>query len=62
MLLYCWLYCSIVGIYYTQKNIKKSYKNNNFKISAPTWNEEFDIPDYSEYISKNIGKILIPLQ
>ena len=21
------------------KNIKKSYKNNKFKISAPTWNE-----------------------
>ena len=22
----------------TWKNIKKSYKNNKFKISAPTWN------------------------
>ena len=25
-------------IYYTWKNIKKSYKNNEFKISASTWN------------------------
>ena len=27
---------SILSIYYTQKNIKKPYKNNEFKISAPT--------------------------
>ena len=26
---------------------KKSYKNNKFKISAPTWNEEFELPDGS---------------
>ena len=30
-----------LNIYYTWKNIKTSYKNNKFKISAPTWNEEF---------------------
>ena len=30
---------SNLSIYYTWKNIKKSYKNNKFKISAPTWNE-----------------------
>ena len=24
---------------------KKSYKNNKFEISAPTWNEEFELPD-----------------
>ena len=30
---------SNLSIYYTQKKIKKSYKNNKFKISAPTWNE-----------------------
>ena len=29
---------SNLSIYYTWKNIKKSYKNNKFKISAPTWN------------------------
>ena len=36
---------SNLSIYYTWKNIKKSYKNNNFKTSAPTWNEEFESPD-----------------
>ena len=30
------------SIYYTWKNIKKSYKNNRFKISAPTVNKEFE--------------------
>ena len=44
------------------KNIKSSYKNNKFKISAPTWSDEFklldgsysisDIQDYFEYILK----------
>ena len=29
----------------------KSYKNNKFKISAPTWNEEFELPDASNSIS-----------
>ena len=32
---------SNLSIYYTWKNIKESYKNNKFKRSAPTWNEEF---------------------
>ena len=36
---------SNLGIYNTWKNIKKSYKNNEFKLSAPTWNEEFELPD-----------------
>ena len=30
---------SNLSIYYTWKNIKSSYNNNNFKIFAPTWNE-----------------------
>ena len=30
---------SCLTIYYTWKNVKKSYKNNKLKISAPTWNE-----------------------
>ena len=34
-----------LSIYYTWKNIKSEYKNNKFKISAPTWNDEFDLPD-----------------
>ena len=36
---------SNVSIYYTWKNTKKSCKNNKFKISFPTWNEEFELPD-----------------
>ena len=34
-------------IYYTWKNIKSEYNNNEFKISAPTWNDEFNLPDGS---------------
>ena len=51
-----------LSIYYTWKNINSAYYNNKFKISAPTWNGEFDLPDgsysisgiqdYFEYISK----------
>ena len=57
---------SNLSIYYTWKNIKGSYNNNKFKISAPTWNEEFklpdgsysisDIQDYFEYILKKHGE------
>ena len=53
---------SNISIYYTWNNIKRSHKNNKFQISAPRWNEEFelldgsysvsDIPDYFEYIIK----------
>ena len=39
-------------IYYTWKNVKSIYKNNKFKISAPTWNETFDLPDGSYNISE----------
>ena len=42
---------SSFSIYYTWKNMKKSYKNNRFKISAPTWNEEFELPDESYSLS-----------
>ena len=28
------------SIYYTWRNIKSSYNNKKFKISAPTWNDE----------------------
>ena len=41
---------------------KKSYNNNKFKTSAPTWNDEFELPDgpylipdiqdYFEYVLK----------
>ena len=56
-----------LSIYYTWKNVKSIYKNNKFKISAPTWNETFDLPDgsyniseiqdYIEYIIKKHEKI-----
>ena len=42
---------SNLGIYYTWKNIKSSYNNNRFKISALTWNEKFELPDGSYSIS-----------
>ena len=51
-----------LSIYYTWKNVKSIYNNNKFKISAPTWNETFDLPEgsynipaiqnYLEYIIK----------
>ena len=40
-----------LSIYYTWKNIKSAYNNNKFKISATTWNDEFDLPDGSYLIS-----------
>ena len=42
---------SNLSIYYTWKNMKKSYKNNTFKISVPTWNEKFELPDGSYSVS-----------
>ena len=57
---------SNLSIYYTWKNIKSSYNNSTFKISAPTWNDKFellnglysvsDIQDYFEYILKKLGE------
>ena len=51
-----------LSIYYIWKNVQAIYKNNKFKISAPTWNETFDLLDgsynipaiqnYLEYIIK----------
>ena len=56
---------SNLSIYYTWKNIKSSYNNNKFKICAPTWTDEFELPDgqysvsdtqdYFEYILKKRG-------
>ena len=34
---------SSLSIFYTWKNIEKSYKSNKFKIAARTWNEEFEL-------------------
>ena len=36
-----------LSIYYTWKNIKSEYNNKKFKISTPTWNDTFDLPDRS---------------
>ena len=57
---------SNLSIYYTWKNIKSTYNNNKFKISSPTWNDEFKLPDgscsipdiqhYFEYIFKKHGE------
>ena len=48
---------------YMWKNIRTQYKNSKYKIIAPTWNDEFELPDGSysvsdiqdhiEYIIKN---------
>ena len=59
---------SNLSIYYTWKNVKNSYNNNSFEISASTWSEKFklpdgsysisDIQDYFEYIfKKHVNKI-----
>ena len=42
---------SNLSIYYTRKNVKDIYNNNKFKMSAPTWNEEFKLPDGSYSVS-----------
>ena len=42
---------SNLSIYYIWKNIKSSYNYSKFQISAPTWNEEFELPDGSYSIS-----------
>ena len=57
---------SNLSIYYTQENIKSSYKSNEFNISVPTWNDKFELPggsysasdiqDYFDYILKKHGK------
>ena len=52
-----------LSTYYTWWNIKFTYDNKKFKISALTWNDEFDLPDgscsiadfqdYFEFIPRN---------
>ena len=55
-----------LSIYYTWKNLKASYNNNKSKVSAPTWNDKFELPDgscsvsdiqdYFKYILKKLGE------
>ena len=40
-----------LSIYYTWKGIRSEYNNNKFKISPPTWNDTFDLPDGSYSIA-----------
>ena len=40
-----------LSIYYKWKNIKFGYNNKKFRISAPTWNDEFNLPDGSYSVS-----------
>ena len=40
-----------LSIYYTWKNINSKYNNNKFKLSAPIWNDTFDLPDGSYSVS-----------
>ena len=47
---------SNLSICYTWKNVKSSYNNNRFKISAPTWNNKFELPMY--HILYQIFKII----
>ena len=42
---------SNLSIYYTSKNIKRSYNNNKLKISVPTWTDKFELPDESYSVS-----------
>ena len=50
---------SNLSIYYTLKNINSSYNNNKFKISASTWNDEFEFRIILSIFKKNMEKILI---
>ena len=45
--------------FYEWKNITKQYKNNKLKIIAPTWNDDFQLPDgfYSVSIFKIISNV-----
>ena len=38
---------SNLSIYYTWKNIKSLYNSKKIKISGPTWNDQFQLPDWS---------------
>ena len=41
-----------MSVYYTWKNIKSEYNNNKLIITAPTWDEAFDLPDGSYSINQ----------
>ena len=59
------MFCQIIA-FFTCGKTKSSYNNNKFKISLPTWNDKFELPDgsysvsdiqvYFEYILKKHGE------
>ena len=61
-----------LSIYYTWQNIKRSYNNNKFEISAPTWNDNLNylmgeilhqiLKIILRTVLKNMEKILINRQ
>ena len=54
-----------LSIYYTWKNIKSECNSKKFKISAPTWNDEFGLPIFKLYgatfYEKGTGSLPTPL-
>ena len=50
---------SNLSIYYTWKNIQKSFRNNKFKISAPTWNDMINLNYLMDHILYQIFKIIL---
>ena len=63
---------SNLSICYMWTNIKSSYNNNKFKISAPTWSDKFELPDgsysvsniqdYFEYMEKILTNQIIEIK
>ena len=43
--------CYFIKSQNTWKNIKSLQSNNTFKISPPTWNDKFEVPDGSHSVS-----------
>ena len=41
-----------MSVYNTWKNVKSEYNNNKFKITAPTWDKTFDLPEGSNKIQQ----------
>ena len=54
--LYLWIGEKVIAlsnlsIYYLWRNIENLYNNNKFKVSAPTWNDKFELPDEKYSVS-----------
>ena len=53
-----------LSFHYTWRNIKSEYNKNKFNISAPTWNDTFDLPDglYSISVIQDYFEFIIQKQ